>query len=107
MADLGPPQGLAPLHLPAAQEHGSGFLPGIAELTTGLSPYNTSVHSAGMHSGSPTHSSGESPYGPALPYHPAAEPVRYKGSASPGLGYPSRQRHIDSRLNDAKREPMP
>lgn len=108
MADLGPPQGLAPLHLPAAQGHGGGFLPGIAELTTGMSPYSTPAYSAGMHSVSPVHSSGESPYGPGLPYNPAVDPSSsFKRSASPGFGYASRQRHMDPRQDVARRELMP
>lgn len=40
MAALGPPQGLAPLHLPAAQGHGV-ILPPIAELTIGVRPHST------------------------------------------------------------------
>lgn len=107
MTDLGPPQGLAPLHLPATQGHGAGFLPGIAELTTGMSPYSTPVHSAGMQSVSPVHSAGESPHGAVVPYHPAANPNSFKGSASPRLGHPSQQRHMGLRLHEPKREPMP
>lgn len=107
MADLGPPQGLAPLHLPTTQGQGTGFLPGIAELTTGMSPYSTPAHSAGMHSVSPVHSAGEGPYGPGFPYHPAADPSGgFKRSASPGFGHASRQWHVDPR-HDGVREAMP
>lgn len=104
MADLGPPQGLAPLHLPAAQgQHGTGFLPGIAELTTGMSPYSTPAHSAGMHSVSPVHSAGEGPCGPGFSYHPAADPRGgFKRSASPGFGLASRQWHMDPRHDGGK-----
>ena len=74
MSELGPHPGLAPIQLPAVPGHGGGMLPGIAELTTGVSPYSTPAYSVGMHSASPVQSAGGSPYLPGGPYYQPAEP---------------------------------
>ena len=86
------------------------MLPGIAELTTGVSAFNTPAYSVGMHSVSPVHSSSDSPYLPNIPmpyYQPTEPPGSSKHGASPGPGYRevNRQRHMDFRYDEAGRGP--
>lgn len=107
--DLGHGPGLAPIHLPASQGRGSGMLPGIAELTTGVSPYSTPAYSMGMHSVSPVHSAVGSPYLPGVPhYQPAEPPGGSKRPGSPGMMHreTSRPRHMDLRYEEVDRRSM-
>lgn len=89
---------LAPIQ-PQSQPR-PGILPGLAELTTGVSPYSTPAYSVGVPSASPAHSATASP-GPFLPAlsYPPLEPAGSKRRRSPELGPPdpSRRRHLDSR----------
>ncbi|KAI0137306.1 myb-like DNA-binding domain-containing protein [Xylariales sp. AK1849] len=118
----GPRKEAGPPHLPAHLEHGEamgyaphggplapiqpqsqmrpGMLPGLAELTTGVSPYSTPAYSIGVPSASPAQSATGSP-GPfmsAMSY-PPLEPAGSKRRRSPELGPPdpSRRRHLDTR----------
>lgn len=92
--------GLPPIHHhPPAR--GPGSLPGLAELTTGVSPYNMPVYPmvpAGMSSGPPTKASASPGLAPSpVQYQQTHEPTRYKRRASPGtdVGYRefSRRKH--------------
>lgn len=108
-AEMGPGPGLAPIHLPASHSRGSGMLPGIAELTTGVSPYSTPAYSVGMHSVSPAHSSAGSPYLSGMSHYQPAEP--HGGSKRPGSPTmlhrdPSRPRHMDLRYEELDRRSM-
>lgn len=106
MAELGPHPGLAPIHLPAVPGQGSGMLPGIAELTTGVSPYSTPAYSVGMHSASPVQSASSSSYLAGMPYHQPAEQQRSSNRpASPASSYreANRRRHMDARYEEAER----
>ncbi|KAK2054267.1 hypothetical protein LY76DRAFT_665214, partial [Colletotrichum caudatum] len=114
MAQSGP--GLAPIQgLPPSR--GSGMLPGVAELTTGMSPYSTPAYalsgSGGMPTASPVPSARASP-GPLLPaLHypppmPPHEPASAKRRASPGTEMmgsreTSRRRHMDHRQEEMDR----
>lgn len=77
-----------------------GMLPGLAELTTGVSPYSTPAYSIGVPSASPAQSATASPgpYFPALSYPPQEAPGS-KRRRSPELGLPdsSRRRQLDPR----------
>ncbi|SPO03429.1 related to DRPLA protein [Cephalotrichum gorgonifer] len=106
MTDLGPAPGLAPIHLPAVQGRGSGMLPGIAELTTGVSPFSTPAYSMGMHSISPVQSAGGSPYLSGASYYQPAEPGgSSKRPASPDSSYRETRprRHMDLRYEEERR----
>ena len=110
MAELGSHPGLAPIHLPAVPAQGSGMLPGIAALTTGVSPYSTPAYSVGMHSASPVHSASASPYLSGMPYYQSVEPPGgLKRSTSPGPSYreASRRRPTDPRYDEVERRHMP
>lgn len=110
MGDPGPHPGLAPIHLPAVPGHAPGMLPGIAELTTGVSAYSTPAYSMGMHSASPVPSGSGSPYLPGMPYYQPAElPGNVKRGASPGPSYgeASRRRHMDVRYDESGRGHAP
>ncbi|KAI1340116.1 myb-like DNA-binding domain-containing protein [Xylariaceae sp. FL0016] len=88
-----------------------GFLPGVAELTTGVSPYSTPAYSQGVPSASPVHSATASPgpYMPPLGYPPLESSATSAGVAggggskrrrSPETMPPemaSRRRHFDLR----------
>lgn len=76
--------GLAPIHS-QPQPRSAGLLPGVAELTTGVSPYTTppSIHSAPMQ-GSGMNSGPVFP--PAIPYA-SPESTRAKRRASPDMTY--------------------
>lgn len=112
--------GVVPLHMPVHHEHGEplgyshsggplapiqtqsqsrpGTLPGLAELTTGVSPYSTPAYSIGIPTVSPAHSATASP-GPffsAMTY-PAIDSAGSKRRRSPDLGPgdPNRRRQLD------------
>ncbi|KFA50310.1 hypothetical protein S40293_03314 [Stachybotrys chartarum IBT 40293] len=76
--------GLAPIHS-QPQPRSAGLLPGVAELTTGVSPYTTppSIHSAPMQG--PGVNSGPV-FPPAIPYA-SPESTRAKRRASPDMTY--------------------
>lgn len=110
MGDLGPQTGLAPIHLPPVPGQGSGMLPGIAELTTGVSPYSTPAYSVGMHSASPVQSASGSPYLSGMPYyHPAEAPGSSKRPASPASSHreANRRRNMGARYEEGERGYMP
>ncbi|ROT40283.1 myb-like DNA-binding domain-containing protein [Sodiomyces alkalinus F11] len=99
----GLPMGAAGSGLPPIHSHppprGQDSLPGLAELTTGVSPYNTPAYSMappGMSPGPPTKASPGS-FLPPVQYQQPHEPTRYKRRASPGtdMGHreTSRRRH--------------
>ncbi|TQN65534.1 Myb-related protein A, partial [Colletotrichum shisoi] len=102
--------GLAPIQgLPPSR--GSGLLPGVAELTTGVSPYSTPAYAmGGMPTASPVPSARASP-GPMLPalhYPPPHESAGAKRRASPGTEMmgsreTSRRRHMDPRQEEMDR----
>lgn len=87
---------LAPIQ-PQSQSR-PGMLPGLAELTTGVSPYSTPAYSVGVPTVSPVQSATASP-GPFLPalIYPPLEPAGSKQRRSPELGPPDphRRRHLD------------
>ncbi|CAJ2511562.1 Uu.00g071870.m01.CDS01 [Anthostomella pinea] len=94
MQPQGPPPPPPPQQLPpqqASRQGGGGgmVLPGVAELSTGVSPYSTPAYSAGVPSASPAHSArtaSPGPYGPSLGYPPLAEP------GGSGIGSSSKRR---------------
>ena len=92
------PSSLAPI-----QTHGQGrggLLPGVAELTTGVSPYSTPAYSMGVPSASPVPSATASP-GPLLPTlsYPMEAAGAAKRRASPEISSreTTRRRHLDPR----------
>uniref|UniRef100_L2FRF8 Myb dna-binding domain protein n=1 Tax=Colletotrichum fructicola (strain Nara gc5) TaxID=1213859 RepID=L2FRF8_COLFN len=113
LAGIGPPggPGLAPIQgLPPGR--GAGMLPGVAELTTGVSPYSTPAYAmGGMPTASPVPSARASP-GPLLPalHYPPHEPAGSKRRASPGTEMgareTSRRRHLDPRQEEMERRRM-
>ncbi|KAI1266243.1 hypothetical protein F5Y18DRAFT_24699 [Xylariaceae sp. FL1019] len=78
------------------------MLPGVAELTTGVSPYSTPAFSTGVPSASPVHSARTSPgpYMPPLAY-PSLEPApggsKRRRSPESYPYEPNRRRNFDSR----------
>ncbi|OHF00405.1 MYB DNA-binding domain-containing protein [Colletotrichum orchidophilum] len=111
MAGMGPGgPGLAPIQgLPPGR--GGGMLPGVAELTTGVSPYSTPAYAmGGIPTASPVPSARASP-GPLLPalhYPPPHEQAGAKRRASPGTEMmgsreTSRRRHMDPRQEEMDR----
>lgn len=91
---------LAPIQAQSQQRQ--GMLPGLAELTTGVSPYNTPAYSVAVPSASPAQSTTASPgpFQPAMGY-PPLEPVSSKRRRSLEFGLPetSRRRHLDPRTD--------
>ncbi|KAH8677405.1 myb-like DNA-binding domain-containing protein [Xylariales sp. PMI_506] len=89
---------LAPIQPPGQPR--PGMLPGLAELTTGVSPYSTPAYSAGVVGASPSQSTtaSPSPFLPAMAY-PPLEPSGSKRRRSPDIGPPdpNRRRHLDPR----------
>ncbi|KAF2965953.1 hypothetical protein GQX73_g7638 [Xylaria multiplex] len=75
-----------------------GMLPGVAELTTGVSPYSTPAYSIGVPSASPIHSATASP-GPYMAHYSPLDPgsATSKRRRSPeGMPYEtSRRRHLE------------
>lgn len=115
------PQGLAPIQAqPLARGGGGGMLPGLHELTTGVSPYSTPAYAmgpGGIQAASPvpsqTASPGPGPMLPALGNYPSLPPpLEASGSkrrASPpdvGSRETSRRRHHDPRHDDPERRRM-
>ncbi|KAK6081263.1 MYB DNA-binding domain-containing protein [Seiridium cupressi] len=100
---------LAPIQSQSSQSR-PGVLPGLAELTTGVSPYSTPAYSIGVPTVSPAQSTTASP-GPFLPAmaYPPLEPAGSKRRRSPDLGSqdPNRRRHLDSSLEQAIPRHMP
>ncbi|KAK8094519.1 hypothetical protein PG997_001204 [Apiospora hydei] len=95
--DYPPPGGpLAPIQAQSQQR--PGMLPGLAELTTGVSPYSTPAYSIGIPSVSPAQSATASP-GPFIPAmaYPPLEPAGSKRRRSPDLlqAEANRRRHLD------------
>ncbi|KAK7980619.1 hypothetical protein PG989_013076 [Apiospora arundinis] len=95
--DYAPPGGpLAPIQAQSQQR--PGMLPGLAELTTGVSPYSTPAYSIGIPSVSPAQSATASP-GPFIPAmaYPPLEPAGSKRRRSPDFtqGEANRRRHLD------------
>ncbi|ORY64080.1 uncharacterized protein BCR38DRAFT_457871 [Pseudomassariella vexata] len=90
---------LAPIQTQAQSR--PGMLPGLAELTTGVSPYSTPAYSVGVPSASPAHSATVSP-APFVPVgYPSLEPAGSKRRRSPDLGpspETSRRRHLDQSI---------
>ncbi|XXG97060.1 hypothetical protein Hte_003354 [Hypoxylon texense] len=80
-----------------------GMLPGVNELTTGISPYSTPAYSLPMPSASPALSSTASP-GPYMTTmgYPPLEPAGAKRRRSPETNHispeMSRRRHLDPRM---------
>ncbi|KAI0601859.1 hypothetical protein F4775DRAFT_356759 [Biscogniauxia sp. FL1348] len=80
-----------------------GLLPGVAELTTGVSPYSTPAYSVGVPSASPAHSAATAspgPYMPPLnypPIEPAGASAKRRRQPSPEIINPetSRRRHLE------------
>ena len=97
----GPGFGLPPIQAANTGQGRGGLLPGVAELTTGVSPYSTPAYSVGVPSASPVHSATASP-GPILPpmsSYTSHEPTGAKRRASPDIGAreASRRRHVHPR----------
>ncbi|KAI0843424.1 hypothetical protein F5Y06DRAFT_3840 [Hypoxylon sp. FL0890] len=92
---------LAPIHT-EAQPQRSGMLPGVAELTTGVSPYSTPAYALPLPSVSPVPSATASPgpYMTTMSYPPPLEPTGSKRRRSPDanvLASPDmRRRHLDT-----------
>jgi hypothetical protein len=88
------------------------MLPGISELTTGVSPYSTPAYSVGVPSVSPVPSATASPgsiHSGMPPYHPQLElPSTSKRPGSPALGPREtiRRRHLDPRQEEMERRRM-
>jgi len=76
--------GLAPIQ-PGPHQGRGGMLPGVAELTTGISPYMTPAYSMGMTTTSPGPSQTASP-GPVGPGMGYLDPSAGKRRASPDSG---------------------
>ncbi|KAK3683567.1 hypothetical protein B0T22DRAFT_443602 [Podospora appendiculata] len=109
----GPGLGLAPIQTSSFGQGRGGMLPSVAELTTGVSPYNTPAYSVGVPSTSPVHSATASP-GPFLPtlssYQPQDLPPGMKRRASPEYGNreTSRRRHLQyTNFGDEDQPPPP
>lgn len=87
-----------------------GMLPGLAELTTGVSPYSTPAYSVGVPTLSPAQSATASPgpFMPALTY-PPLEPTGSKRRRSPETDPPdpNRRRHMDPGSESAIPRHMP
>ncbi|QBZ60309.1 hypothetical protein PoMZ_07249 [Pyricularia oryzae] len=104
-----PRHNLAPIHTetlpPPTAGRGGGMLPGVSELTTGVSPYSTPAYSMGMPGTSPVHSQTASP-GPFLSTpssYQLMDPSGVKRRASPGYGpEASRRRQYDPRSDDSE-----
>lgn len=94
--------GLAPIQA-GAHDQTPGTLPGVAELTTGMSAYSTPAYSMSIPSASPIHSQSNSPV-PPFPgmAYPSYEPAGAKRRASPPeQAYREpRRRHYDPRYDD-------
>jgi hypothetical protein len=92
-----PGSALAPINT-MAQQRGPAMLPGVAELTTGVSPFSTPAYSASVPSASPGQSSITSPgpFPPALAYAPP-EAAGSKRRRSPDMmtSESSRRRHLE------------
>jgi hypothetical protein len=98
---------IAPIQTAGPPGRAGGFLPSVAELTTGVSPYSTPAYSLGPLPGvSPDVSAGAgqgSGPGPTVPassrysYGPPDDPSTSKrrGSPSEGPREPTRRRHLD------------
>ncbi|KAI1397801.1 hypothetical protein F4819DRAFT_499230 [Hypoxylon fuscum] len=92
---------LAPINT-QNQSHRMGMLPGVAELTTGISPYSTPAYSLPLPSASPIPSATASP-GPYMPPmgYPSIEPAGSKRRRSPEFNHMTpeitRRRHLDPR----------
>lgn len=101
---------LAPIQA-QGQPRPPGMLPGLAELTTGVSPYSTPAYSVGIPSVSPAQSATASP-GPfvhTLSY-PPLEPVGSKRRRSPDNVSPEasrRRHHLDHSRPDYYERAMP
>ncbi|KAI0011717.1 hypothetical protein F4779DRAFT_615333 [Xylariaceae sp. FL0662B] len=91
---------LAPIQTQSQPPRPGMLLPGVAELTTGVSPYSTPAYSVGVPSASPVHSATGSPapFMPTMGY-PPLEPASSKRRRSPETRSPetSRRRHFDVR----------
>ncbi|KAI5927996.1 hypothetical protein F4810DRAFT_170275 [Camillea tinctor] len=79
-----------------------GMLPGVAELTTGVSPYSMPAYSVGVPSASPAHSAATASPGPYMPplNYPPLEPAGASAKRrrqSPEIMTPetSRRRHLE------------
>ncbi|ETS73412.1 hypothetical protein PFICI_15017 [Pestalotiopsis fici W106-1] len=90
---------LAPIQTQNSQSR-PGMLPGLAELTTGVSPYSTPAYSVGAPTVSPAQSSTASPgpFFPAMTYPPLDAASTTKRRRSPEYGPPEmgRRRHMES-----------
>ncbi|KAI1135892.1 hypothetical protein F5Y05DRAFT_164661 [Hypoxylon sp. FL0543] len=91
---------LAPIHT-ESQPQRSGMLPGVAELTTGVSPYSTPAYSLPPPSASPALGATASPGSFMAPigYPPPLEPTGSKRRRSPDANNVSpdmRRRHLDT-----------
>jgi hypothetical protein len=100
---------LAPIQVQSSQSR-PGMLPGLAEFTTGVSPYSTPAYSVGVPTASPAPSSNASP-GPFLPTltYPPLDSAGSKRRRSPELSHPepSRRRHLDPTLEQTIPRHMP
>jgi hypothetical protein len=96
-----PGPGLAPIQTGSQQGRGP-MLPGVAELTTGVSPYNTPAYAAGVSNAPPAPTQSPGPLLPALGY--PSDQAAGKRRASPDLGprdpRDPRRRYLDPRYDD-------
>lgn len=106
---------LAPIQTQNSQSR-PGMLPGLAELTTGVSPYSTPAYSVGAPTVSPAQSSTASPgpYFPAMTYPPLVDAASSSSSTSkrrrsPEYAQPesSRRRHMESGFEQSIPRHMP
>jgi hypothetical protein len=101
---------LAPIQTQSSHSRAPGILPGLAELTTGVSPYSTPAYSLGAPTASPAHSATASP-GPFFPAtaYAALDSAGSKRRRSPEMGPhdPNRRRHLDPGLEKAIPRHMP
>ncbi|KAH6656741.1 myb-like DNA-binding domain-containing protein [Truncatella angustata] len=100
---------LAPIQTSQGQSR-PGMLPGLAELTTGVSPYSTPAYSIGVPTLSPAQSSTASPgpFMPAMTYS-SLDPAGSKRRRSPSLGPhdSNRRRHLNTTLETSIPRHMP
>ncbi|OIW27943.1 hypothetical protein CONLIGDRAFT_682951 [Coniochaeta ligniaria NRRL 30616] len=102
-----PGPGLPPLQ-PGGPGQGRGMLPGVAELTTGISPYSTPAYSLSVPSGSPVASGTASP-GPGGSGHtlPPLSSYRHPSPLPPPHQYPQQQFQQQQYQPQQSYEPTP
>lgn len=98
---------LAPIQTQSSQSR-PGMLPGLAELTTGVSPYSTPAYSVSASTVSPAQSSTASPgpFFPAMTYPPLDQAGSHH-RRSPDYLHPEPRRHVKSEFEQSIPRHMP